>query len=130
MGIGLILKSKIKEGQVWSYNCRNSEQESRLTIIKLDKPGNEQIVHIRVDNVSIIQRNTGEVIATSIEHLPMSLDAFSKSVRKIESTVEIAINDGYFHWKKLFDKGEAGVWSVEVSDAIEITESTYNNVSF
>jgi len=128
MGIRLVLKSKIKEGQVWSYNCRNSEPESRLTIIKLDNPGKEQIVHIRVDDVNIIQRNTGEVIATYIEHLPMSLDAFSKSVGEIESTVETSINDGYFDWKKKFDEGKAGVWSLEVSAVIEMIENTCNDV--
>lgn len=124
----MALKNNIEEGQIWSYKCRDSEPESTLTVIKIDKPGNEQIVHIRVDKVSIIQRDTGEVIATYIEHLPMSIEAFSKSVGKVESMVKTSINDGYLDWKKKFDERKAGVWSLEVSAVIEMIENIYNDV--
>ena len=126
-GSRLILKDKIKEGQIWSYKSRSSEPGSKLTVIKLDTPGNEQIVHISVDSLRITQRNTGEVTATYIEHLPMSLDAFSKSVIKIESIVETSINEGYLDWKNKFDEGKAGVWSLEISEVIEMIENIYTD---
>ena len=121
------MKNKIKEGQVWSYKTRTSEEGSRLTIIKTDGHDKDLVIHIKIDGLKLIAKDSGDVIGTSIEHLPINLEMFKKSVRKIESVVESSINEGYLHWKKLFDKGNAGVWSIEIADAIEMTEETYNS---
>ncbi len=123
----LDMKIQIREGQVWSYKTRKSEEGSKLTVIKTDKFDDQLIVHIQIDGLKLVKKKTGEIISTSIEHLPISLEMFNKSVCKLESVVESSINDGYLHWKKLFNQGEAGVWSVEIANAIEMTEDTCNS---
>ncbi|MDB5135250.1 MAG: hypothetical protein JWP37_1853 [Mucilaginibacter sp.] len=68
-----------------------------------------------------MKNNSGGIISTSIEHLPISLEMFKKSVHKVEAIIEITINEGY-----LYNFGKAGLWSVEIAKAIEMTEETYN----
>ncbi|MDB4923934.1 hypothetical protein [Mucilaginibacter sp.] len=118
--------NEIKEGQIWSYKCRKSEAGSRVTIIKVDDFNNGPIVHIKIEGLKLIEKASGEITATSIEHLPISLEMFKKSVCKVESIVKPTINEGYLHWEKLFNNGKAGAWAVEIANAIELTEETYN----
>ena len=117
----------IKEGQVWSYKNRNFEKGSRLIISKIDAIGKDIIIHIKIDGLKLRDKRSGEIIGTSIGHLPISLEMLKNSVCKVESIIVPSLDEGYFHWKELFDKGKAGVWLVEVADAIEMTEETYNS---
>jgi hypothetical protein len=119
------MENKVKEGQIWSYKTRRSEEGSRLMIIKVDEA--DLIVNIKIDGLKLTEKDSGDAMATSIEHLPISFEMFKKSAHKIESVVEPVVSEGYLYWKKLFDEGKAGVWSVEISNAIGITEETYNS---
>ena len=119
------MENNIEEGQVWSYKNRAYEKGSKVTIIKIDDLETGIVVHLKIDGLKLLEKNSGKVMATSIEHLPISFDMFKKSVIDIEAIVKVLPNEGYSHWKRLFDTGEAGVWAIEIADAIEVTEETY-----
>ena len=121
------MKQIIKEGQVWTYKCRPHETGSRLTIIKVDTLNGEPTIHISIDGLKLKDKLSGDIFATVIEHLPFSLAAIKKSFLKNEGSIEPSINDGYLHWKELFDAGKAGIWNIEIRQAIAMTEETYNS---
>jgi hypothetical protein len=123
------LMSKFEPGQVWQFNARSSEAQSRLTVLKTEahpKLGN--IVHIRIDGIALKNPNSSSRVSTFISHLPYGEEALSKCVTNLErSDAEVpAFEEGYKHWKQAFDAGRAGIWTAPVSDAIASMESALN----
>lgn len=65
---------KLKSGQIWEYNTRSGEENSRIIILKVEQSNKgEIIVHIAVNNTNIknpqkvrwnIQRNRSFTILT------------------------------------------------------------------
>jgi hypothetical protein len=56
-----------------------------------------------------------------VEHIPISLNAFNENdleVAESTSTCELDDVEGFVVWKKLFDKGEAGVYSLSVEEVL------------
>lgn len=120
------MENNIKKGQIWSYKTREGEDDSRLIILNSETLNAEEIIHIRISNLKIKDLITGEVIADSIEHLPISKDKFMQSVLKIEGKTHVELEEGYFSWKRAFESGKAGIWSVEVKEVVNMTEQSCN----
>jgi hypothetical protein len=116
---------ELKQGQVWSYKNRDGENDSRLTILKIENLNNIEIIHIRIDGLISNKNSSRTVPLTTIEHLPISLEMFKKSIIKLEMEVDASINDGYLYWKEEFLQGKAGIWSIEVAEVIVLTDKVY-----
>jgi hypothetical protein len=122
-----------KEGQVWSYKNRVGEEESTLLILYVENLGNsikeDKVIHIAIDNIEIKNFKNNKKISDGIQHVPLSEGALINSVLKLEKhSVEIPnFREDYNYWKKAFDNGEGGVWSVEVAKIIDYTEETLNS---
>jgi len=88
-----MMKTDFSVGQVWKYKTRSHEDES-------EAPGGK---------------------TTFIGHLPYSEQALGESVTELVGTADSLpdFEDGYKLWKSAFDDGEAGVFEVAVSEAIE-----------
>lgn len=117
---------KFEPGQVWKYAGRPGEEESTLTILKIEQyEKGGTIIHIRVDGIILFNPNTGRDNLTHIGHMPFAEEAISKSVTEI-----VGLNDnlpdfsqGYNQWKEAWDNGKAGCWTIGIKDAIQGMDS-------
>lgn len=119
---------KFKIGQIWQYKTRKGEEESRVIILKVDKFENEIIVHVSVLNAKIKNSQIKGGISNEIGHLPFSRESIDKSLTKLESSNNELPDfiDGYKQWKKAFNSGKGGVFTVSVMEAIDYVEQSLN----
>jgi hypothetical protein len=72
-------------GQVWSYKTRPGEEESVLTVLKVDSDRKwGQIIHIRLDGLRV-KRADGSIVEY-IGHMPFAKSAVDQSVMKLLRT--------------------------------------------
>lgn len=121
---------KFKVGQVWKYNTRIGEENSTITILKVEKYEKDGIViHIYVSglNVKNPHKPTGQ--SDEIGHLPLSKDAVLKSITTLvsENNKLPDYKEGYNNWKEAFDNNKGGVFSVTVQDVVKYVEEAMSN---
>jgi hypothetical protein len=114
---------KYHPGQVWQYKARPDEQNSRITILKVESlPKVGTIIHVRVDDIRLINC-TGGPEPDKFEHMPFTKDAIERSVTKLrKDSAEIPSLGGYEQWRA--DCG--GVYTITVAEAIKVSEYTFN----
>lgn len=116
------MKADFSVGQVWKYKARPHESESEITIVAMDSDDEfGSIVHIYVADVDIPNPKAPGGKTSFIGHLPYAEQALRESVTELVGTADSLpdFEDGYKLWKRAFDNGEAGVFEVAVSEAIE-----------
>ncbi len=108
-------------GQVWKYNTRINEPDSRLIILKVEQYENsEEVIHIAVVGLSMKNVHDPSWLGDDISHMPFSREALVKSVVSFDKMIEVPdFSEGYEIWKEAFDKGKAGVFSVSVSESVD-----------
>ena len=114
-------------GQVWRYNTREGESESRLYLVRVDELSNgESAYHIFLDSVSIINPHTDSGIQQVLPHAPVARVTLDSSVTELEETdAEMPdIDRGYMIWREAYDAGEAGIYTVEVREILDLIEQT------
>jgi len=116
-------------GQIWRYENREGETASRATILKIESAATETIVHVAVSGVRIQNPHTPSGLSDEIGHLPFSETAVLDSLTELESSNNALpdYEEGYEHWKEAFDKGEAGVFSIGIKQAVDYVEHTMNH---
>lgn len=121
-----------EEGQVWSYKNRVGEGKSTILILYIENLDSslkeDKVIHIAIDNIKIKNLKNNKKISNGIQHVPLSERALKDSILKLEKhNVELPdFREDYNYWKKAFENGEGGVWSVEVAKIIDYTEETLN----
>ncbi len=117
--------SKFVSGQVWRYNTRPGEEASRLTILKVEpdaRLGN--IVHVAVHGVRIQAAASPGGGCPPVGPLPDDEAALSRSVTTLEQGRAADLDlEGYHTWRRAFDEGKAGVWTLSLAEAIGAMES-------
>ncbi len=115
--------AKFVPGQVWAYKTNSGEEESTVTILRVETLGKVgTIVHVRVDGLHF--RNCrGETLADNLPHAPFARAALEASVTKQIGRVSTlpAFEEGYGIW--LRDCG--GVYTVSVAQVVALDERTY-----
>ena len=77
---------KFKVGQIWDYQNRTGEENSKITILKVEKYyGKEIVIHIYVNGLKIKNELRANGVSDDIGHLPMSKESLDKSVTKLIS---------------------------------------------
>ena len=112
------LLNNIRAGQLWKYDCRNSDKNSTVIILKVDNKTSKTIYHVFVNNVLINNE------LTDILHIPLSREAIGNSLLElIENKVEIPeFIDSYYQWLS----NDGGVWDIPLKEVINLTEKTIN----
>jgi hypothetical protein len=113
---------KYRVGERWHYRTRPGEEGSLLTILKVESsPRLGIIVHVSVDGLRIENPNAPGGVSDTIGHLPMAEQAVDNSVTAPSATnvVMPGQDEGYEEWRRAFDAGGAGIWTVTVADAID-----------
>jgi hypothetical protein len=121
--------SRFQPGQVWVYQTRPGEEGSRLTVVKVepnDRLGT--IVHIRVDGVAQKNPHAPDGVSRVIHHMPFAEEALARSVLTLEASglEPDSWQEGYGLWKKAFDSGKGGVFTVTVAESITFCEQALN----
>lgn len=119
---------EIAVGQVWSYEARQGEEQSRLTILKIETLHDQRIVHIAVADVFLERTNAPESVVTYMGHLPFEESALKNSLRNMVGIVPQLpeYEDGYALWREAFDSGRGGVFTISVAESVAYMEQVIN----
>ena len=117
------------EGQVWSYKTRPGEEKSTVLINKIEtdeKLG--KIYHISLLEVKVKNPHIAGGFSTKLPHFPVSEETMTKSLVKLvsERSTNPDYVEGYNTWKAAFDAGEAGIFTISVSEIVGFIEETIN----
>ncbi len=120
---------KYNVGQEWKYKTRQGEENSTLKILKIEEyPTIGKVVHISLSGLKMKNPQHPTGIADKISHLPITEEALDKSIISIKNDTrqmpDSTEMDGYSYWKKEFDKGNAGVFSISVSEIVNSIEKS------
>jgi hypothetical protein len=117
--------AKFRPGQVWKYKTRPGEDNSFLTVLKIEGlPKVGTIVHVRVDNIRL--RNcTGGPEPDNFQHMPFTRDAIERSVTTLqnEDAVVPDFQAGYDEWRAAC----GGVYTISVAEAVRVGEITFTS---
>ena len=119
--------SKYKVGQQWSYSARPGEEESYLIVVKIDNdPKLGRIIHIALRGLKMKNPHSPDGISEDVNHMPFLEAAIEKSgLRLIKEKVDLPdFKEGYGMWRKAFDAGQAGAYSITVAEAVVVMEKT------
>lgn len=116
--------TKFQVGQVWSYKTRLHETSSTLTVVKIDPgpDGTEDIISIHIAGLRLLSRNGQHL--NHFQHLPIGKSALEESVLELlqESASLPNHKEGYDTWRKAFDSGKAGWFTIPVSECLQGVE--------
>ena len=121
------LSQKFTVGQVWRYETRETEEGSRLLIGRIEElPGPTKIVHIKIVGLQLKNPHAPGGIATFMGHAPILESSLAESVVELvdEPVDRDGLEDGYQTWLAAYLEGEAGVFSIPVSEMVAGTEQT------
>jgi hypothetical protein len=118
---------RFRPGQVWSYKTRPDDPGSTLTILRVEEaPLNRRIVHIHVDGIHL-KNCTGGPEPDTVGHMPFERRYVADSV--IENLRTGPVPDfqaGYKDWRRGWDAGKAGFYTIPVSQAIDVMQITFS----
>ena len=113
--------SRYKPGQVWSFHTPADQPRALLTVLRVEShPKLGTIVHVALSGVSF--PNGG----TNVQHMPFSEAAIDKSVVSLVREGEQLpdFQGGYDEWRRAFDAGHAGVFTISVAEGFETIRTT------
>jgi hypothetical protein len=113
------------EGQVWIYHTRSGEEGSTLQINRIDHdPKLGPIFHISVFDVRVKNPHAADGFATDLPHFPVSRETLDKSVISLARSPmqTVAYQEGYLEWKRAFDAGQAGIFTISVAEIVASIE--------
>lgn len=122
---GCIDNTPYKVGKEWNYKTRKGEENSTLKILKIEEyPEYGKIIHISISQLKMENPNSKEGFAEQLSHIPISKQELDKSITTLKNEKSSLPNylDGYNYWKREFDKNQAGVFSISVSEIISSME--------
>ncbi|MCQ9634752.1 hypothetical protein MP478_12205 [Chryseobacterium sp. WG14] len=116
-------KGKYIVGQEWQYKTRPTEKSSILKILKIEEyPKTGKVIHISISGLKMRNPASPKGFAEYISHLPISEEALDKSVTSLKNKTgkkpDSLEMDGYSYWRKDFDKGNAGIFTIPVSEIV------------
>lgn len=111
-------------GQRWVYRTRPGEETSTVLILR----GGGDTWHVQVDGLQLRNPYTAGGVQTDLPHSPISAGALRASViRLIEEGVTLpADQSGYETWHEAHERGEAGVFTLEVAGIVGALEEAVN----
>lgn len=116
-------------GQVWSYETREHEQRSKLTVLKVDYFENAVVVHVRLDNIKLLDPEAPQGFRTIVPHMAFMQTALLESVLKVlDKNIRLPeFSKDYHNWREGDGIGTAYAWHYSVSEALNGLERTKVN---
>ena len=122
----------LQVGQVWTYKTRKGEENSLVTILRLEKNINiGGIVHVSLNGLKIANPAAPDGLTKEASHLPFAEEAIKKSVVALQLSVEVgsAYMEGYEMWRSAFEQGKAGVFTISLIEGVEFLEGMFRRVN-
>ncbi len=111
-------------GQVWTFKDADLST-SRVIIGRIDRfsDGVMVLVSVAVTDAPIA---TTDAPTQTIPHLPFEAEALKASVVALDGEREVpkAFDEGYRIWRKAYDGGNAGAFTIPVASAVEYVKTT------
>ncbi|WP_228457949.1 hypothetical protein [Chryseobacterium candidae] len=86
------------------------------------------MIHISISGLKMKNPASPTGYAENLSHLPISEEALNKSVTSLKKETyknpDSLEMDGYSYWKKEFDNGNAGIFTIQVSEIISTMEKS------
>lgn len=126
---GIAKAADYSEGQLWAYRTWVGEEKSAVLINKIETHRElEKIFHISVDGVKVKNRRIQGGISSELPHFPVSEETLKKSLTKLlgKRNPNPDYIEGYKTWKSAFDAGDAGIFTISVSEIVDFIEDTIN----
>lgn len=122
-------KDQYSVGQEWNYKTRPTEKNSTLKILKIEEyPETGKVIHISVSGLKMKNPASPTGYAENLSHLPISEEALNNSVTTLKKETyqkpDSLEMDGYSYWKKEFDNGNAGIFTIPVSEIVSTMEKS------
>jgi len=113
-------QNKFVAGQVWSYETRQQEHKSKLTVLKVDYFEDAIVVHIRLENIKLKDADAPQGIRTTVPHMAFLQTALEQSVIKLISKNSRVpeFSKEYQDWREGDGVGTAWAWHFSVSEAL------------
>jgi hypothetical protein len=114
-------------GQVWTYHVRPGDEGSTLQINRIDKDSKlGTIYHISLFGLRIPSSLAPGGFITNLPHLPVSEQTLEKSVESLTPQPPRAVDyaPGYAEWKRAFDAGKGGIYTISVAEIAITLEKT------
>lgn len=85
------------------------------------------VVHVTLNGLSIKNPRAPGGVTTVASHLPLTEEALNRSLVELEGIAEIPdYRAGYDMWRKEFDRGDAGVFTLTIAEAVDAMEIALN----
>jgi len=119
---------EFSEGQVWAYETRPHEQDSVLTIGKIDQASGNSIVHISISGLQIEIADPNGGMVNLVGHMPFAESALKASVTSLVGTTDVPpeFQTGYEEWRRAYENENADYFTISVSEGIETMEQILN----
>ena len=117
--------STFSAGQVWRYDHRPGEEGSTVEIVRVERePKLGTVVHVSVHGLRLRNPMAPGGTSDRIGHMPFAEDAFRRSVRDVagEREPDAAAQEGYDAWRAAFERGDAGIFTVTLAEAVGMME--------
>ncbi len=114
-------------GQVWTYETRASESQSRVAVLRIDTyPKAGRIVHVAVIGLRLRRTPAGPVETWQIGHVRLSEKALRKSVTKLDPDAQAPVIPGFeeehLKSKMAADQGDVHYWHLPIRDIVQEME--------
>jgi hypothetical protein len=122
-----VAAQQFSEGQVWKYRARLEEATSTLLINKVEvKAKLGEVYHISVRSVQVKNRHAPNGVSTKLPHFPVSRKTLELSVTTLVGTspVNPDYREKYATWRKAYEEGNAGIFTIPVAKIVGFVEST------
>lgn len=121
------LPPNFRVGQLWTYKTRPNETASRLTILRIERFGKANAVHVYVSDLSIQNPSSPTGVSTFISHAPFSEAALAGSVEQIvgKGKPPASFDQAYAAWRKKALAKRAGLFTISVAEAIDGVERAF-----
>ena len=110
---------RFKPGQVWTYDNRDGEEDSRAVILRIDEEDGVRIFHICVRGLQIRDPYDPNARIDTITHMPFAADAAMASLKELDRVGAIPnFSEGYANWRTAYERREAGVFTISIGQAV------------
>lgn len=117
-------------GQEWHYHTRRGEENSTVTILKIEQYEEiGKIIHISIVGIIIKNPKYPNGALEEILHLPVAENALRNSTTTLKND-RCKLPDyefGYVRWRSTFNEEKAGYFGIPLREAIQWLENgTYD----
>ena len=116
--------SRYSAGQVWKYQTRPGEENSRVIVCRVDDSEAGRVLHIKIIGLNVKNPRAPSGKTAELPHAPISEKAFEASV--IELMKEPGDSSGYEAGYEQWKAAKGGVFSISVSEIVGHIEKAIN----